>query len=99
MKSSFVVPCVLALFAVSVCADEDVATIAAEHLLPPVIDAGVEAATRADGSKSDGAAGDDGSSDGASSEGSPGDGGGGEASSDAEGGSTSDGGDASSDKA
>ena len=93
MKASFLISSVLALFALSACADEDVATIAAEHPTPPAKDAAAETAAPDDGSTSDGAPGDDGSTDGAMSEGSSGDGGQAEASGDAEGGSASEGGD------
>jgi hypothetical protein len=88
MKSSFLVPCVLAFIAMSACADEDVATIAAEHPTPPSNDAGADtSAPGVDGATGDAA---DGGSDGASNEGASGDGAQAEASSDAEAGSTSD---------
>src|SRR5258707_11149887 len=64
MKSSFIVPCALAWFALSACADEDTATIAAEHPTPPSNDA----ATSHDGAADDGSSGEGASGDGSQAE-------------------------------
>jgi len=96
MKASLIVPCAFALFALSACADEDVATIATEHPIPskdasPDSGTSNETGTGGDAAASDGTSGNDG----ALGEGSP-DGSQTEAGRDAEAGSAGDGGDSSS---
>jgi hypothetical protein len=54
MKSSFIVPGVLALFALSACADEDTATIASEHPISPSVDAAADNTTSDEGASGDG---------------------------------------------
>jgi len=81
MKSSLLVPCVLAFFAISACADEDAATVAAEHPMPPTKDAAADASAPGDDGATNEAAAD--ATADSASEGSSGDGAQTEASSDA----------------